>query len=658
MPASPARERPSNGSHTPVSVEEIVSHAVQALRRSLPGWERVTASDIAASVVSGLGGGQAHILTAAGAATNTAAVLHINDPYFAEDGDTVFFDRVRAAQTAFVEAGVSPRRLVDDPGGTWFIEEWGGRAVAHETISTELIEELARLVARTHSIDTAWYDDIRRRQRERHPALQSAPDASHIWFYVAMRQHFLDGISEEKLLNWISNGPVPASAAGSRLVTVHGDVHPGNLVRSERGLRLIDLEAAGVNYAIQDIAYCLGSTCHTDEHKEAFVRAYLIACGLPATTDDVFELRLDAERCRMATNHFDPNGVVQLPSSAEDAAGVGPLYPRLVATADRALENEELADDIVRNGFAACQPVVAMVRGHGIPIPGTPVGVLAEPAAPSWRTDLTINWDGTIQASWQRYRALVLGLVNGRVILTNCLDPARLRLRMTQGGIPVTGLRGPNAAPVALDLSGRHEGRSLVLSDRSEAWWNPLDSVRIGRREDAVSVHVEPDGVIRLADTPIQAFDCANGHTSPGSRVQVFHNFCGDHQRFSCHDDGTISPITNPDVVWGIDGDLVLVRRDDPQAEAITVDQEVQEAMRVEGPSTLVQDDPGTLRADGYVLELESHKGMAISTELDEADPTSQRLVLAPVSRANRFRIGADEIRPIGGRLLLGLGAS
>ncbi len=322
-------------------------------------------------------------------------------------------------------------------------------------------------------------------------------------------------------------------------------------MRSEGGLRVIDLEAAGVNYAIQDIAYCFGTTCHTDEHKEAFVRTYLAACGLPTTDDDVFDLRLDAERCRMATNHFDTNGVVQLPSSAQDAAGVGPLYPDLVAIADRSLENEELAHDIVQNGFAGCELVVTMVQEHGIPVPGTPVGILTDPAA-SWRTDLTVNWDGTIQPGWQRHRALVLGLVDGRVALTNCLDPDRLRLRMIPGGIPVTGVREPRAAPLPLHLAGRNAGRSLVRSQRHEAWWNPVDTVRIGPLEDSLSVHIEPDGVIRVADTPTQAFDCASGHTSPGTRLHLFHNFCGDRQRFSCHDDGTISPIANSDVVWGI----------------------------------------------------------------------------------------------------------
>jgi len=641
------------------SVEVIVSDTVETLRQHLPGWECVAASEIVASAVSGLGGGQTFILSAGQVATDTAAVLHIHDPFFAEERDTVFFDRVRAAQTEFAEAGVSPRRIVDDPGSTWFIEEWLGPSIAHETITIELVEELARLVARTHSIGIDWYPDIRRRQRERHPALHCAPDASHIWFYAAMRQHFFKDISNEKLLKWVTTGPAPASAAGSRLVTVHGDVHPGNLVRSESGLRLIDLECASVNYAIQDVAYCFGTTCRTDELKEAFAGAYLTACDLPATADDVFALRLDAERCMMATNHFDSNGVIQLPSSQADDAGVGSLYPELVAIADRALAEKDLAVELVQKGFGEGERVVTALRGHGVPIPRTPVRVLIDAEAPSWRTSFTINWDGTIQSSWQRHRALVVGLIDGELVLTNCLDPSRLRLRMAPRGIPVTGLRAPKAAPVALHLVGRHEGHSLVLSEpRGEGWWNPLGSVQVGPREDAVAVHVEPDGVIRLADTPMQAFDCESGHTSPGSRVQLFHAFGGEHQRFSCKDDGTVSPIANPDVVWGIDGgDLVLVRRDDRQADAVTFDRGVRVAMGVEGPSTLVQDEL-PMRIAGHVLELESHPGMALTTAPSNADSTSQPLVIGPLALAQPFHVGAGEIRLVGGGTWLGLAGS
>ena len=140
------------------------------------------------------------------------------------------------------------------------------------------------------------------------------------------------------------------------------------MVRADDGARLIDMEGACVTYAIHDISYFIflterqamrqGVRCETDELKQAFVRAYLVKCGLPASPADVLALRLDTERCKMATNWFDSNALMNFLSQRKDGDDLGPVYPELAAIADRALTDRELAREIVKQGFEHCAAVV------------------------------------------------------------------------------------------------------------------------------------------------------------------------------------------------------------------------------------------------------------------------------------------------------------
>ena len=350
-------------------LDAIAATMVDALRGKYDGWEAATAPDILIEDHSGFGGGKAYKLTNSANPAAPAAALHILDERFCPaPKEPIFFDRQRAAHKLFSEAGFSPRRIAEDPGKEWFVEEWAGSNLVLEDVSIELVEEVARLTARTHAIDTAWYDDIRRRQCERYPALREAPKGSHIWFYAAFPQHFTDQLSEKMLRKWIHAGPAPRTEVGSRLVTTHGDVHQANLVRTCEGLKLVDMEAACVTYAVHDISYCFGLLCETDQLKEAFTRAYLVECGLPALPKDVLALRLDAERCKMATNHF--GGLWEIVYEGRDSDDLGTVYPKLVAIADHALVDPKLAEEVVEHGFEQCAAVKEVLREAGKPLLG------------------------------------------------------------------------------------------------------------------------------------------------------------------------------------------------------------------------------------------------------------------------------------------------
>jgi hypothetical protein len=86
----------------------------------------------------------------------------------------------------------------------------GGRIDDEATLDE--VVEIARLIARVHQIDIGWYDDIRRRHRKLVPALASASNDSHIWWYAA--KSFFDGLNEAMLKVWIAAGPVAADRLG------------------------------------------------------------------------------------------------------------------------------------------------------------------------------------------------------------------------------------------------------------------------------------------------------------------------------------------------------------------------------------------------------------------------------------------------------------
>ncbi|MCP4038324.1 MAG: ATP-binding cassette domain-containing protein [bacterium] len=646
--------------------DAIAHEMAEALRGRYEGWETVTAGEIAVADHSGLGGGKAYKLTNLANPAAPAAALHILEDLVCRDPEETFiYERQRIAHQIFSDAGLTARRIREDPDKVWFVEEWAGATIQGEDLSIELVEEIARLIARAHAVDTAWYDILRRQQCERYPALENAPKGSHIWWFASKPHAFLDPVSPRLQRMWIEAGPAPVTAAGSRLVTAHGDVTPNNIVRTADGLKFIDMEYSCVNYAIHDLAFFVGVMDFgfdslTDQLQQAFIRAYLVECGSPASAADVFALRLDVERCRMATNFFDPNSLWDLVNMRVDCDDLGTAYAELVAIADRALLDPELAHEILRDGFDRHPTVRAIQAEVGRPVIGMCVTVHADAPEPVMRSGLQINWDGTIQSTWELWRGAVLGVdAEGRVVLTNCGNPKeRLRLCMDGGRIPITGRRAPASAPIPLRLAGSHADQALVLSEVADRHMgNDVQFVKVGRREDALLVHVEPDGVIRLADRPDQAFDCASGKTSPGTRVNIYHNHCHDNQKFVLNDDSSLSPVENHDVVWGLLGDqLTLVPKDDPRAERLEFGEELARASQVRGPGTMVEGEPAAWDG-GVVLELWSHPGRALSVDPCAYGDDATHLVLVPIASAERVIVARDHLRLAngGGRIALGV---
>lgn len=103
-------------------------------------------------------------------------------------------------------------------------------------------------------------------------------------YWQLCRQHHPRWLRELKRLQRLGE-PRPL-----RLVPLHMDLHPGNIIQSDKGLRLIDWEYS----ADGDIALELATLClQNADHSEAWIEAYANAFALEST-----QLRSQVKRWR------------------------------------------------------------------------------------------------------------------------------------------------------------------------------------------------------------------------------------------------------------------------------------------------------------------------------------------------------------------------
>merc|ERR1711879_350074 len=203
------------------------------------------------------------------------------------------------AARVFTGAGLAPRRLAQ--GGDWFIDIWEGTGSPFFNV-VEHFKELGELVAAIHRLPIQWFDPWRAKAVERCPALGGVPHASHVWWYTCKYWDCGECLptDDEKLRFWIQTKPcfAPVSEAAWRLVTSHGDLHAKNIISTDSGMRVVDLELSTVTYAIFDLSLVFawaGQGARGRVNKQAFLEAYMKAAGLPMEPEDVAKLYLDAE---------------------------------------------------------------------------------------------------------------------------------------------------------------------------------------------------------------------------------------------------------------------------------------------------------------------------------------------------------------------------
>ncbi|EOD28886.1 hypothetical protein EMIHUDRAFT_113973 [Emiliania huxleyi CCMP1516] len=277
------------------------------------------AADVAE--VSENGSGKTYRVCAGG----TTVALRLTPP---DERDCFFTRRMQAAARAFAGAGLGPRPIAegDGPnGGGWWVEEWGGSRSLPWT-SREEYAAMGRLLARMHAVPTEWFDASRAEAARRWPLLERVTAGSHAWVGLAwgLWEASADELAEsgdpedvaigralaafaqargpsgdeQLFLDWaqLSGALAPEHPAARRVVTTHGDVHPGNVLQS--GL-VVDFENSCVCSAIYDLAFVVNSEARSARMKRppvpsfvtgeseaaaarAFVEGYLAAGGWEA----------------------------------------------------------------------------------------------------------------------------------------------------------------------------------------------------------------------------------------------------------------------------------------------------------------------------------------------------------------------------------------
>ena len=102
-------------------------------------------------------------------------------------------------------------------------------------MSEDNCEAVGALLAGVHSVDKAWFDEVRGEVMLRYPQLQEAgikPD-SYLWKdagCVVAPTTLGAWLDKPTLELFEKTGPFPASTAGKAIVTTHSDFHPGNIL--------------------------------------------------------------------------------------------------------------------------------------------------------------------------------------------------------------------------------------------------------------------------------------------------------------------------------------------------------------------------------------------------------------------------------------------
>lgn len=296
----------------------------------LSGWKGIGIDRVSVSDMSAAGGGRV-FRVASPDATPPVVVLRAagegSRRYSQSKYASLQNDRTQAAADLLSSLGLAPRQLA--VGGAWKIEEFAGESVAedfnHFDPTLAPLSELAKLMARFHSVPTEWFEPYREAMIARDPTL------SPILRHLAADAPFWNGAAfgwENGMLftggdltpiKAMTNGAIweqlkssgmleellkaeafyPRSTAGRRVATIHGDFKPNNLVRGSGGCVCIDYDFTHVSPVQQELSFAyqkwLGPKFTEYEQRVWFLREYLWRTNQPSGDADMREFMIDIE---------------------------------------------------------------------------------------------------------------------------------------------------------------------------------------------------------------------------------------------------------------------------------------------------------------------------------------------------------------------------
>lgn len=292
--------------------------------------------------------------------------------------------RIKRAMQAFAAHGLAP--AVYAAGNGWSLEPWLGPSLHRTGHSLDDMRCVGQLLAALHNkVHASWFEEsaqkvllefptINKRQQTDMATTTLGTLAPHAAARLALGvaagaqvgdttqiRMLADTCNGELLSAWASGqtAVAPRHPAATRLVTVHGDAHDGNIVRVSEGVQqiiFVDLEAACVARAVHDLAQVLceitahkGTTdAQAKENERAFLEAYLHASGFP--TPHARELQALVLDCRLAhycSVYLKPRNLPCEPTAA------GRIVACVHAFAEGVRSNEDVCRHVVETPHCA-----------------------------------------------------------------------------------------------------------------------------------------------------------------------------------------------------------------------------------------------------------------------------------------------------------------
>jgi len=305
----------------------------QHVQAQLPLWAKVAPASIHVKDFSASGGARVYkvwhdgdvavtpaavILKAEGDTEVDVAELSLQSRTLADEEFNIQDARSEAVAKVLEQHDLAPPCLATDPDGAWHIELFGGGGCSkdfnHFDPEIAPIDALAKLMAAFHATPTDWFEPFRAQMVSQWPVLQGLPVDAPFWNGAAFGWEngalFTGGkmdpqkhLAQLKIFSLMGETGVmkqlisstclyPTSALAKRVVTIHGDFKPNNLIkRSDKdGCMCIDYDFTHVSCAQQELSFAfskwLGPKFQPAAVRYQFLEAYVAAAGAAGLSAD------------------------------------------------------------------------------------------------------------------------------------------------------------------------------------------------------------------------------------------------------------------------------------------------------------------------------------------------------------------------------------
>lgn len=349
-----------------------------------PGWASAQLEDIQVTNLSGMGGTQTFKISLP-SATPPCICVHSRQG----DHDDVVMNRMFAAEDVFAMHGIGPKRIAF--GTDWCAEHWSASEKT-DWDSMEAWEKAGELLAHVHQIPTDWFEPFREQLVAKYPKLAMAPAESHIWLFMCRMTGRTKHWGETSTLKCLDDDDdvfqaytafAPQHRLAKRVVTAHGDFHPGNIIQNDCGkLLCVDFEFTSCMHAGHDLAFAV-CCCGSDvDKKRTFLKAYLKTLGEPQS--ELEPLLVDAHLA-VATLWHSGGKLAYWEIRDKEPASVLLMINLATKFAGEVYASEELQEKLTEEGYgSASRPTMFL-------------GVLEELRTSELYATLQHELDGTVE---------------------------------------------------------------------------------------------------------------------------------------------------------------------------------------------------------------------------------------------------------------------